>query len=419
MNKAAFSSYFKTRRRQLSKIKTRNMVLCLIALILSSFLAIPNTGNECLGSLKINRISAPILPSYENHSRIAIATINEFEVWPGRGTRNDPYIIEGLKIVDTYFCLIIAFTSVHFIVRNCYFQSSAATTRTVVFDNVTNGQIMNCTIKSATYGLEIVESANCTISNCTLYDSENGIHVNEAANITLDGNRVYRNTIGIRIDNSTDCTVIRNAIYRNSLWGIFLNLYTDNCTLYNNRLGWNRGASPFSTEQNAYDDGESNLWDDNISQGNYWSDLESDTPYAINGIANAFDTFPSLLVDNENPTLSHPGDISYDFGTRNNTITWICSDEYPCLYQIYNDGSRIRQETWDGHSIVLNLDGLTSGTHNITLRLSDPIHTINDTVIVRVYIEFLSEISPQLLIASSILSVVFVLIVLLILKHVR
>ena len=400
--------------------RRRILGLCIVIIFLSFQLIPINNSNTHTKNPRRQLIPQyPSMLAYDNHSSIAILGPDGFVVWPGSGTSDDPYIIEGLKIISAQFCLYVAFTSVYFIVRDCYFESSSIASRTVLFDNVTNGEIVNCIIKSATNGIEMDISSNCSIINCTIYDSEIGIYVNQASNVTLDGNRVYRNPMGIRINNSTDCTIIRNTVYRNSIRGIFLNHYTQNCTLYNNILGWNRGASPVSTEQNAFDDGTFNLWDDNISQGNFWSDFEEEGPYEINGIAHSFDRYPSLFSDDEIPTLNHPEDISYDYGTENNTISWNCSDEYPCMYQIHHEGIQLIERTWDGGMIIINIDHLPTGTYNYTLVLSDPIHTVVDTVIIRVYVDILSDISPELLIISSILSIIFVVLVLLIVKQIR
>ena len=362
---------------------------------------------------------SPSVPSYENHSRIAILSEAGFAVWPGSGTREDPYVIEGLQIINYEFSLYIANTSVYFIIRNCRFETSTVAARTVYLSNVSNGKIVNCTVKRGAFGIEIDASSNCTILNCTMYDSEIGFYVNEASNITIDGNRVYRNPMGIRIDNSTDCTIVRNIVYRNAIRGVFLNYYTHNCTIYNNHIGWNRGVSPESSEQNAFDDGGSNLWDDNISQGNYWSDWESYDPYLVNGIAEAYDRFPSPLVDNEIPKVDGPGALSYDVGSRNNSITWNCTDAFPCVYQIFWEDVRVIEETWDGQIIVFSVTNQQIGTHNYTLHLSDPVHTVIDSVIVRVYVDIFKDISPELLIGASIISVVFVVLVLMIVKQIK
>jgi hypothetical protein len=172
-------------------------------------------------------------------------------------------------------------------------------------------------------------------------------------------------------------------------------------------------------EQNGFDDGDSNLWDDNVSQGNYWTNWDSDGPYEISGLAESTDRYPSLLSDSDTPVLDHPVDISYDYGTENNTIVWNCTDTYPVMYQIYQDDIRVAEETWYGIIIEFNVDHLPSGTYNFTLRLMDPINIVYDSVIVRVYIDIIADISPELLVAASVLSVVFVVLVLLIVKRIR
>jgi parallel beta-helix repeat protein len=422
MTTPVISSSPRFRRRNPTKWRRiiQGVVLVLIVLLINSlFLSMDERQTKKVSSIKIGKRKSSSIPSYENHSRIAILNRDDFRRWPGSGTIGDPYIIEGLKIVELGFCVYISSTSVHFIIRDCYLESSAISERTVLFEDVTNGKIMNCTIIDSVNGIEIINSANSTMMNCTIIDCDFGVSLDNASNITLTGNRIFRNTRGISVENSTDCTFIFNSVYRNVMFGVRLFYSTNNCSIYSNRFGWNEGTSSLSLRWNAIDDGESNLWDDNVSKGNYWSDLAPGSPYQINGTAYSLDRFPSLLSDIAEPLLSHPEDISYDEDELGNSIVWNCSDEFPCFYYIIQDGARIQEQTWNGSIISYNVDNLITGTYNYTLVLSDAIHTVSDSVIVRVYLDILSGIAPELLIMSSLLSVLFVALVLLIVKQIK
>ncbi|TXT57565.1 MAG: Periplasmic dipeptide transport protein (modular protein) [Candidatus Thorarchaeota archaeon] len=71
------------------------------------------------------------------------------------------------------------------------------------------------------------------------------------------------------------------------------------------------------------------------------------------------------------PSITLPDDISYEYGTTGNTITWVCGDSTPSSYRIYQNGTVIEEGSWDGTNISKNVDGLFPGTYNFTLELFD------------------------------------------------
>ena len=82
--------------------------------------------------LNRNPISTPSFsPDYEAHTPIYIYGDNSFERmairegWFGAGTLINPYLIEGYNITSSAGggdLFGISYTTVHFIVRNCYFD---------------------------------------------------------------------------------------------------------------------------------------------------------------------------------------------------------------------------------------------------------------------------------------------------------
>ncbi|MGY5872031.1 MAG: ABC transporter substrate-binding protein [Candidatus Thorarchaeota archaeon] len=62
---------------------------------------------------------------------------------------------------------------------------------------------------------------------------------------------------------------------------------------------------------------------------------------------------------------------TYYEGTAGNEIVWDVYDDNPGSYIIVRNGSLFANGPWDGSSIVVNIDGLTAGTYNFTLRLLD------------------------------------------------
>ncbi|MCK4566405.1 MAG: hypothetical protein KAU48_03760, partial [Candidatus Thorarchaeota archaeon] len=85
----------------------------------------------------------------------------------------------------------------------------------------------------------------------------------------------------------------RNIAINNSRYGFYLNVMSNDNVLYLNRLGYN-------AEYNALDNGkrDSNIWDDGVSVGNWWSDYDGTGTYDIMGFAYSIDRYPLQWTDN-------------------------------------------------------------------------------------------------------------------------
>ena len=108
MKATVFSLHYKTRRRESVLCMKRKQVvgLCFVV-IFTSLLFTSTYSRESYNRRSSERIKiqAHHVPSYENHSRITILTSDGFTTWPGSGTIDDPYVIEGLQIIDFQFSL--------------------------------------------------------------------------------------------------------------------------------------------------------------------------------------------------------------------------------------------------------------------------------------------------------------------------
>ena len=163
--------------------------------------------------------------------------------------------------------------------------------------------IENCTLEDNLSGIQPhIYSNNGTIVDCTIRrnkppDSEYfaiiaGIYLSN--NATAIGNTIVENNVGIYIYGA-NCLVVDNIITHNG-YGIYIGgayygygerPYSN--WIYGNEIGWNdRG--------NAYDGiWRSNMWDDNVSIGNAWSDYYGIGYYQI--ARDAIDHFPRLLPE--------------------------------------------------------------------------------------------------------------------------
>ena len=216
---------------------------------------------ECLTVLP-NTSTNP--SSFVPHSTIGISGNAAFAAqgWPGDGTQQSPYIIEGLEIVADGTCINIFNTNVHFVIRNCVLsQTGAVITNSIRLSHVSNGVIENCSISNGYIGIGLIGTIDCSIVNNTISDC--GYYgIAQAAssyNCTFSMNRIINcggygfdlsylkystiesNNIlncgetGIRFRDSENVTVANNVITDSDLYGFYI-YSTGNCTFRNNTL---------------------------------------------------------------------------------------------------------------------------------------------------------------------------------------
>ena len=90
-------------------------------------------------------------------------------------------------------------------------------------------------------------------------------------------------------------------------------------------------------------------------------------PIDINlGNATNLYTIESFLPFNDSPN-----DMSYFYNTIGHYINWSVSNSNPYQYQLFIDGVGQGLNAWDGNNLSLNIDGLSLGTHNVTLWVRD------------------------------------------------
>jgi hypothetical protein len=92
----------------------------------------------------------------------------------------------------------------------------------------------------------------------------------------------------------------------------------------------------------------------------------------IGAISQSLDVSVSAIIDNTPPTIDHPPDMSIAEGDLSKNITWTLSEESPSGFEIFDNGvSWVTEHYWEGAPIVLTLNNLTLGTHNITIVVWD------------------------------------------------
>ncbi len=213
--------------------------------------------------------------AYIQHGIIRINNDTEFsqiaqqEDWPGDGSENNPYIVEGYEIdaQGEGNCIYIGNTTVHFIIRNCYLHNTSYHSSPyfegagITLYNTTSGIIENNTCSNnGHYGIYLYSSSsntvssntcnnngnygiflyyysdNNTVSNNTCRDNgDRGIFLyNYANNNKISGNTCNNNSVGISLYSSGNNTISNNICDCNQKHGIYLYCCSDSNTILNN-----------------------------------------------------------------------------------------------------------------------------------------------------------------------------------------
>jgi len=92
--------------------------------------------------------------------------------WPGNGTQENPYIIEGYEINANggTYCIWIENTNVWFVIRNCILWNATSPMSEpdgagIYLKNVQNGTIDNNTCTNNYYGIYMYSSSNNEVAN--------------------------------------------------------------------------------------------------------------------------------------------------------------------------------------------------------------------------------------------------------------
>ena len=315
------------------KISTTILVIILLPISFLTVNQIQETSNN-------NPI---FISAFIEHQAINITDDSEFSVFPGTGTSDDPFLIDGYNITTTSLVGIkITGTTKYFIISNCYIDTLGYG---IFLDSISNGTATitnNTCINNFWDGIYLSSSHNNTVSgnNCT--NNGGSIHLSSSHNNTLSGNTCinsyvgigldssYNNTVngnnctdnghGISMNGSNNNTISGNNCTNNNWDGIELhdsnfNLIIENILLDNEDYGVYISSSSFNyiydnlffnnnlggTSQ-GYDDGTNNCWYDDVNlRGNYWNEWPGEGTYSIDGSANSIDLYP--LDEEGNPPI--------------------------------------------------------------------------------------------------------------------
>ena len=250
-------------KKQLKQSEVRRF-LCVSLLIF---------GISVFSSMIINATTvsyeSPTYSSYTPYGAINILSdINFIDYgFPGSGTAEDPYLIEGYNITTAFDNGIHIYgTTKYFIVRNCYIDavmcgihidnvadgiatvinntcnnnidygirletsgSSTVVNNTcnnnwqgIKLDSSVNPTVINNTCNNGGYGIYLLNSGSSTVANNTCNDNNYGIYLLNSGSSMVTNNTCSNNIVGIELDTSVSLTVINNTCNNNINFGIYL-----------------------------------------------------------------------------------------------------------------------------------------------------------------------------------------------------
>lgn len=183
---------------------------------------------------------------YNETTAISIIGNSGFSGYPGSGTVNDPYRIEGLNITATNENLIyLDGTTAYFTISNNWLNGLSSSTFGIYLENVTNGIISNNTItNNFATGIFMGNSNEILIQNNIINDNlYAGIdfyrsNFNTVVNNLVSGNLGWA---GISYVESSDNEILDNIVKDNLGNGIIMD-YSKNSLIQNNVINDNSYA---------------------------------------------------------------------------------------------------------------------------------------------------------------------------------
>jgi len=341
-----------------------------------------NRGNGIFLYSCSNMTIAQNLMSDNEHFGLQVVQSSNNSILQNNVFRNDPY---GMVVSASNYIIINNNTIADNDVDGIFLVGT------------NSSKIIRNDVKNHHTGISLSDSHRNQILQNHAYSNQYGIYLQGNSpgsnkNIIASNNLNLNSFNGIYLYNSDSSVICNNSIEENG-WGIGLFSNSYNNTFFSNKLMNN-------VESQSIDDGINNLWD-NGSIGNYWSNYEEinptatnneimwDTPYLIDGTSGSVDRFPLVIPGSLIPlSITHPNDISYEYNTVGNEISWTITDKSVNnpTYVIYKNNNELINQSWtSGVPITMSIDGLNIGFYNYTINIVDGLgEGIEDQVIISV-----------------------------------
>ncbi len=275
-----------------------------------------------------------------SHESIEIISDDNFTDYsfPGTGTAEDPYIIEGLEIITTEYAGIYIYnTTNYFIIRNCYVD---AISHGIYIRYVADGTatISNNTCSNNDYGgIKLWRSGNSTISNNTFTNCGLEIYeytIDAYLSYAIENNWVNGKKLGFYTN--LDSTIITEPVYGQLILVNCTNVTVRNQILNNATTGLFLYSCTYSTIiDNTCNNGDVGIFLDN-----------SDSSTVSNNTCNNNNDIGIFLDNSSSSTVS------------DNT----CSSNYRGIFLYYSDSSTISNNTCNNNQYGISLSTSISST---------------------------------------------------------
>jgi parallel beta-helix repeat protein len=352
--------------------------------------------------------------SYMGHEPIYINGNENFNeengVSTGKGTVEDPYVIEGWEIkCDIRDGIVIRNTSIYFIIKNCYIHNGEMNKDGIVFYNVTNGIIdyniitrnRNGVMFRAQYPGKENSNDNIISKNSIIYNINDGIHFEHTGNgwhstNSILSNNIFGNTRGIYMVMSTENQILFNNIISNDEYGIQLDMCMGGGELniiHHNNFFDNKGdegqvcewGDPINYWYDSYPYG-GNFWNDYAGNDIYHgpnqdiqgSDGIGDLPYDIQGGKNQ-DKYPLMEpwnISNNPPNKPNKpsGLISGKTGIAYEYSSSAIDPDGDMVYLLFDWGDKTSDMVGpcnSGDIMIISHKWISVGTYSVKVKATD------------------------------------------------
>jgi parallel beta-helix repeat protein len=215
----------------------------LLAVVCVLLFSLGGTASPCSTYHSIEFMPLSDVTQYVAHDPIIIVNNTDFqsqavlEGWPGNGSYNHPYIIEGYRIITDLDCISISDVSVYFKIVDCNLAGDVAETgKGISLWNVQNAHIENCSLSWKEFGIDASYGGNLTAPNNDIHDmSEAGIQTDYVDECIITDNVIYNCGHGIDMSYGLCYVVTSNTIHGCSNDAVFLTS-AENCILNGNAI---------------------------------------------------------------------------------------------------------------------------------------------------------------------------------------
>jgi len=201
-----FGSLIMRKQRIQTKISIRTL-LCVLLIIF---------GISSSSSIRVNAATVSNdISSYSSltpHASISITSDVELEAFPGSGTAEDPYVIEGYNITTTDETgIYITGTTKYFVVRNCYVDAS---TYGIYIKSIaySSASVINNSCWNNFWGILLQSSGGSSVVNNTCNDNNwYGIQLQSSGGSSVVNNTCNNSGVGIALNGCGSSSIINNT----------------------------------------------------------------------------------------------------------------------------------------------------------------------------------------------------------------